>query len=41
MDYVVSWNFEHLVNVRTRQALNAVNTKCGYRTLDIVAPPEL
>ncbi|MBI3923176.1 MAG: type II toxin-antitoxin system VapC family toxin [Armatimonadetes bacterium] len=41
IDFVVSWNFEHMVNVRVRRDLNLFNLKCGYRTIEIVSPPEL
>jgi len=41
MDYLVSWNFRHIVNVRTRALVSSVNTNNGLRPLEIVAPPEL
>lgn len=41
LDYLVSWNFRHIVNVRTRSLVNAVNVNNGLRPLEIVAPPEL
>ncbi len=39
--FVVSWNFEHFVNVKTRQMVNLVNLREGYGVIDIIAPPEL
>jgi predicted nucleic acid-binding protein len=39
-DFVVSWNFRHLVRVRTRRAVNLVNALKG-RPIEIIAPPEL
>jgi predicted nucleic acid-binding protein len=41
ISYVVSWNFEHLVKVRTRKSVNLVNTLEGYREIEIVSPQEL
>jgi predicted nucleic acid-binding protein len=40
-DYLVSWNFKDLVNVKTRAKITAVNVAQGYAPVDIVAPPEL
>ncbi|MBI3989624.1 MAG: type II toxin-antitoxin system VapC family toxin [candidate division NC10 bacterium] len=39
--YLASWNFKHLVNVRTRREVNLVNALRGYQPIEIVAPPEL
>lgn len=41
IDYLVSWNFRHMVNVRTRALVTTVNVNNGFRPLEIVAPPEL
>lgn len=41
VDYLVSWNFRHIVNVRTRALVTTVNVNSGFRPLDIVAPPEM
>ena len=41
MNYLVSWNFRHIVNVRTRSLVTTVNVNNGLRPLEIVAPPEL
>ena len=41
MDYLVSWNFRHIVNVRTRNLVSTVNINNGLRQLEIIAPPEL
>lgn len=35
LDVIVSWNFEHLVKVKTRREVQGVNTMMGYRTIDI------
>ena len=41
IEFLVSWNFKHLVKVRTRQAVNLVNALAGYPTIEIIVPPEL
>ena len=38
---LVSWNFRHFVNIKTRQMVNLVNLKEGYGTIEIIAPPEI
>lgn len=40
MDFLISWNFRHLVNVKTKRLVNAVNKKNGYKKIEIIAPPE-
>jgi hypothetical protein len=40
-DALVSWNFRHLVNVRTRRAVHAVNVRLGYPMIEIVSPEEV
>ncbi len=41
ISYWVSWNFEHLVKVRTRRLVKLVNMLEGFREVEIVSPPEL
>jgi len=41
VDYVVSWNFRHMVKVHTRKMVNAINTLNDYDDIEIVAPIEL
>ena len=41
IDYLVSWNFRHLVNVEREKGFNVVNLLQGYPTLRIVNPLEL
>jgi predicted nucleic acid-binding protein len=41
MDYLLSWNFEHLVKVKTRRIVSMVNTSLGYPYIDIVTPAEV
>lgn len=39
--YLASWNFAHLVKVRTRREVSLINTLQNYESIEIVAPPEL
>lgn len=41
LDILVSWNFKHLVKRKTRIAVNLINLKEGYKSIEILAPPEL
>ena len=41
INYLISWNFRHIVNVRTRGLVTTLNVNNGFRPLEIVAPPEL
>lgn len=41
ISYLVSWNYEHLVKVRTRRLVNSVNILEGYKEIEIVSPLEL
>lgn len=41
ISYLVSWNFEHLVKVKTRKWVNSVNTLEGFRGIEIISPQEL
>src|SRR5205807_5935939 len=40
MDALVSWNFGHLVNIRRRQAIAAVNAEKGLHRIEILSPEE-
>ena len=39
--FVASWNFEHLVKVKTRRLVKLVNAAEGFREIEIVSPQEL
>jgi predicted nucleic acid-binding protein len=38
---LLSWNFTHLVKVKTRRMVALVNTDRDYLPIEIIAPPEL
>lgn len=39
-DFLVSWNFKHIVNIERIRGYNAINIKNGYRQLEIRSPRE-
>ncbi|MEW6482156.1 MAG: PIN domain-containing protein [bacterium] len=41
IDYLLSWNFDHIVKVKTRRIVNMVNASCGYPDLEIITSAEL
>lgn len=41
VDFLVSWNFKHIVNVFRIRGYNSVNLKNGYIQLDIRSPKEI
>ena len=41
VDFLVSWNFKHIVNVFRIRGYNAVNLKNGHIQLDIRSPKEI
>ena len=41
MNYVLSWNFKHLANIKREAGFNAVNLLQGYRPVRILTPMEL
>ena len=38
---LLSWNFRHLVKVKTRRMVSAINIMKDYPPVEIIAPPEL
>jgi len=41
LDYLISWNFKHIVNVFRIRGYNSINLKNGYMQLDIRSPKEI
>lgn len=39
-DFLVSWNFKHIVNIQRIRGYNSVNVKLGYQQLEIRSPRE-
>jgi len=38
---LLSWNFTHLVKIKTRRMASLINTIHNYNPIEIVSPPEL
>ena len=36
IDVLVSWNFEHIVKLKTKREVNAINVLLGYNQLEII-----
>jgi hypothetical protein len=41
VDYLVSWNFKHIVNVFRIRGYNSINIRSGYSQLDIRSPKDI
>ena len=41
LDILISWNFKHIVKRKTRIGVNLINLKEEYKSIEILAPPEL
>ena len=39
-DFLISWNFKHIVNVKRIRGYNSVNLRKGYKLLEIRSPRE-
>jgi len=39
-DFLISWNFKHIVNVQRIRGYNSINIKNGYKQLEISSPRE-
>ncbi len=39
-DFLVSWNFKHIVNIERIRGYNSINIKNGYKQLEIRSPIE-
>lgn len=40
-DYILSWNFKHLVNIRTIDKIQGINKLIGYKDINIIPPTML
>lgn len=41
MDVLVSWNFQHIVKLKTRHCVNGISKILGYKEIDICPPQEM
>jgi len=37
-NYILSWNFKHLVNIKTINGIRAITNLTNYRNIDIITP---
>jgi len=41
VDYIVSWNFQHIVKPKTKKAVKIIAIKEGFKEIDIITPEEV
>ena len=41
MDAIVSWNFKHIVKLKTKRETKGVNLLMGYKEIEIISPQEV
>lgn len=41
LDALISWNYRHMVNLRTKRIVNAINLKLGYKPTEILSAEEV
>ena len=41
LDVIVSWNFEHMVKLKTRREVPAINALMRYKSIEICSPLEM
>lgn len=40
-DYIISWNFKHIVNYRRIKLVNTLNRQLNYQPIQIFSPPQI
>lgn len=41
VDFIVSWNYRHMVNITVRRVINSINLRMGYKPIEIISPEEV
>ena len=41
MDVIVSWNFRHIVKLKTKKEIVGINSLMGYKEIEIYSPWEV
>lgn len=41
VDFIVSWNYRHMVNITVRRLINSTNLRKGYKPVEIISPEEV
>jgi hypothetical protein len=41
LDYIISWNFKHIVKPKTKKAVKIIALKEGFKAVEIITPEEV
>jgi len=41
LDAIVSWNFTHIVKLKTKREVSGINALMGYKPIEICSPQEV
>ncbi len=41
LDAIISWNFKHIVKLKTKKEVSGTNQLMGYKAIEIYSPMEL
>jgi predicted nucleic acid-binding protein len=41
LDALISWNYKHMVNLKVKRMVNAINLRLGYKLIEILSPEEV
>lgn len=41
LDVIISWNFQHIVKLKTKLEVNGINMLLGYKEIEICSPEEV
>lgn len=41
LDVIVSWNFTHIVKLKTKREVSGINAMMGYKSIEICSPEEV
>jgi len=41
LDFLISWNYRHMVNIRVKKLVSSVNLKMGFNPIEIISPEEV
>jgi predicted nucleic acid-binding protein len=41
VDFIVSWNYRHMVNITVKRLINSTNLRMGYKPVEIISPEEV
>ena len=41
VDFIVSWNYRHMVNITVKRLISSINLRMGYKPIEIISPEEV